>query len=63
VERVISLPAGVRLTGQHAWILIGAALVLIGTMSLVGLTYKRREADLPACSRFFFYSTYFQLCG
>jgi low temperature requirement protein LtrA len=53
VERVISLPAGARVTGQHAWILIGAALVLMGTMSLVGLTSKRREADLPAWSRFF----------
>jgi len=52
VERVISLPTGARLMGQHAWILIGAASVLMSTMILVGLTSKRREADLPAWSRF-----------
>jgi low temperature requirement protein LtrA len=52
VERVISLPTGARLMGQHAWILIGAASVLMSTMILVGLTSKRREADLPAWLRF-----------
>ena len=38
--------------GQHAWILIGAASVLMTTMILVGLTSKHREADLPAWLRF-----------
>ena len=52
VEGVISLPTGARLTGQHAWILTGAAFVLMGTISLIGLTSKRREADPPAWSRF-----------
>jgi low temperature requirement protein LtrA len=52
VERVISLPTGARLMGQHAWILIGAASVLMSTMILVGLTSKQRESDLPAWLRF-----------
>jgi low temperature requirement protein LtrA len=52
VERVISLPTGARLAGQHAWILIGAGSVLMSTMIVVGLTSNGRQADLPAWLRF-----------
>jgi low temperature requirement protein LtrA len=38
IEHVISLPSGARVSLQHASILIGAAIVLMSTLIVIGLT-------------------------
>jgi low temperature requirement protein LtrA len=44
LERVISLPTGAQLAVQHAWILVGAAVVLMTTLMIVEATSARRES-------------------
>jgi low temperature requirement protein LtrA len=46
IEHVISLSAGARATPQHAWILIGAASMLLSTLSVIGLTSSQTESPL-----------------
>ncbi|PYV56345.1 MAG: low temperature requirement protein A [Acidobacteria bacterium] len=52
IEHVISLSAGTRATPQHAWILIGAASVLMSTLCVIGMTSCRPESHLRLWPQF-----------
>jgi low temperature requirement protein LtrA len=45
IQHVISLPAGIRATPQHAWILTGAASVLMSILCVISLTCTRSESQ------------------
>jgi low temperature requirement protein LtrA len=52
IEHVISLSSGARLATEHAWILVGAALLLMSTLILIGWTSSSCEPGHRFWTRF-----------
>jgi low temperature requirement protein LtrA len=51
IEHVISLSTGTRLATEQAWIVVGAALLLMFTLIVIGWTSSGRESGLRSWSR------------
>ena len=59
VEHVISLPAGVHLHREDAWILTGAAAALMTTLTIIGFTSDDSQLRRPRLVR---WTVHFALC-
>jgi low temperature requirement protein LtrA len=59
VEHVISLPPGVHLHREDAWILTGAAATLMTTLTIIGFTSDDSQMRRPSLAR---WAVHFALC-
>ena len=59
VEHVVSLPPGVHLHREDAWILTGAATTLMTTLTIIGFTSDEAQTRRPSLAR---WVVHFALC-